>query len=370
MAFHNSKYLKGYEWSSWRPFNLIKIPPAQQAQRKSDYVITIDETNSSSPLDWFNAIISVKFYLRRNKAGAPANNARVAVINGSWMLINKLNVQYKGNTIISQPNIDYAVTVKYLLQQDCGFAESIGSNQFNFNDTADSTVITNNKGFAERQKLTNEDNVGQVDIPLKSYSFFDWLETELLPNGWMSFDVTFESNNNLIHRDNTAGEAAAIVGQVVIREIMLWVPRLIFNIEGEVLYLNQYLISKAWSYLKEDVVISAARNDSPGYFRILETIRRPCHLFVWALLDARMNNQLTSPVMWNIFNLTAATGGPHFTNLQLLVGNTRYLPLIPYENNDIPRVYHDVMNYMWGYNLNIKNFQLNVDNFTNLYGLY
>ena len=46
------------------------------------------------------------------------------------------------------------------------------------------------------------------------------------------------------------------------------------------------------------------------------------------------------------------------------------MPVIPYNNVDLDRIYHDSMNYGWGINSNIKYLQVMLSNFKSIFGYY
>ena len=79
MAFRTSEYLQRYELVRYQLDDVIRIPPNSQAQQKTGYKFTINDT--SSYYDWYNAYFEVQFQLQKLADGARYVVAdRVAVI--------------------------------------------------------------------------------------------------------------------------------------------------------------------------------------------------------------------------------------------------------------------------------------------------
>ena len=87
--------------------------------------------------------------------------------------------------------------------------------------------------------------------PLNNYSFFESFQSEIASNGNVSIDIDLESDYHSIFRPAGAAE-----GRYVISRFVLWVPRMIFNYKGENLFLEKYLKTHTWPYLKERIEIA------------------------------------------------------------------------------------------------------------------
>ena len=91
-----------------------------------------------------------------------------------------------------------------------------------------------NAGFLERKKILGASSVVDFELPLNRYSFFESLENELLPSTRIEIKLMIESDNNLIWQ-------AANDCRVMIMKMQLFVPRIVFNSEGQTLYMSQIL---------------------------------------------------------------------------------------------------------------------------------
>ena len=87
------------------------------------------------------------------------------------------------------------------------------------------------------------------------------LENELLPNTRVEINLEIESDGNLIWQ-------AGADCRLIITRMQLFVPRIIFNREGQSLYLSQYLKSHKWTYLRENIERSTSSQQISRYFRI------------------------------------------------------------------------------------------------------
>ena len=64
----------------------------------------------------------------------------------------------------------------------------------------------------------------------------------------LPINITLESSNNLIYRDG--GD----VGRVVVTKMKLWIAKMVFNPEGQQLFLSKYLKPHTWTFLKENLL--------------------------------------------------------------------------------------------------------------------
>ena len=113
------------------------------------------------------------------------------------------------------------------------------------------TDNTNYKeGFAKRIILVLVASTNNVLIPLNRYEFFNSLIDKIAPNGKTTIDILFESDVYIIFRPG------AVQGRYPITKLALWVPKMIFNAEGQRSLLSGFMKPKTWSYLKERVEIS------------------------------------------------------------------------------------------------------------------
>ena len=134
--------------------------------------------------------------------------------------------------------------------------------------------------------MTDAAAENNISIALNLYSYFAAFRNNLHPNLKINIKLTLENDDNIILR-NTA--APAPNSKVILTKLRLWVPKIIFNEEGLKAYLAEYLKPKTWIYHKEhqEIKQSGATNDS---FRSTG-IRRPRHVFIWAVPTLSYNNQ-------------------------------------------------------------------------------
>ena len=163
------------------------------------------------------------------------------------------------------------------------------------------------------------------EIPLNRYSFFEALEDKLLPNTNIDLSIEFDDDKNLIWRQGAA-DAAGTSYRLIIKRLQLFVPRLVFNSEGQKLYMENYLQPCKWTYLKETVFTSNLSKQNSGHFRITNGISKPRHVFVFFINNANINNQLENSFLYNTFNVS---DNPRtLTRCHLEVGNGNEYPRI------------------------------------------
>ena len=266
-----------------------------------------------------------------------------------------------------------------MLEYNPSYAKSVGTNEFYFLDTsrsadeekytkrrvthtknADNTgyevakVMLNdvnvnyNKGFAARKALLGLSTLVNCEIPLNRYSFFEALEDKLLPNTKIKLNIEFDNDKNLIWRQGAAdGDATSY--RLIITRLQLFVPRLVFNLEGQKLYLENYLKPYKWTYLKEVVFTSNVSKQSSGHFRITNGISKPRHVFVFIINNANIDNQLQNSFLYNTFSVS--TNPRTLNRCYLEVGNGNEYPDIHYKpTEDASRVFRDVKSYVYANN--------------------
>ena len=266
------------------------------------------------------------------------------------------------------------MNVKNLLEYNPSYAKSVGTNEFYFTDTSrhaeeskytrrfvehrrnaqdtadqrgemlDDVVANYNKGFAARKLLLGTSAEVNCEIPLNRYSFFEELQDKLLPNMKIDLNIEFDNDKNLIWRQGAA-DAAGTSYRLIIRRLELFVPRLVFNSEGQKLYMENYLKPYKWTYLKETVFTSNLSTQNSGHFRITNGISKPRHVFVFFINNANIDNQLQNPFLYNTFSVS--TNPRTLTRCHLEVGNGNEYPRLHYKpTEDSSRVFRDVMKYV------------------------
>ena len=212
------------------------------------------------------------------------------------------------------------------------------------------------------------------EIPLNRYSFFEELQDKLLPNVKIKLQIEIEKDKNLIWRGELANgnhpptDAAGTSYRLIVTRLQLFVQRLIFNSEGQKLYLEKYLKPHKWTYLAETTYNQDMRTQRTGNFKLTNAILKPRHVFIFFINNENLDNQLQNPFLYNTFYLTKdaqnVANNRTLEQCYLEVGNGNEYPRIKYEPLlDPSRVFRDVMKYVNANNdlqggtlLNISNF--------------
>ena len=317
------------------------------------------------------------------------------MVNGSNTLIKKLNVTANGRPVYDCDYANHGVNIKNLLEYNPSYAKSVGTNEFYFLDTSrnaeeekytkrqvthrrnaantgddaglmlDDVNVNYNKGFAARKLLLGLSAVVNCEIPLNRYSFFEELQDKLLPNMKIDLQIEFKDDKNLIWRQGAA-DAAGTSYRLIIKRLQLFVPRLIFNSEGQNLYMENYLKPYKWTYLKEVVFTSNISTQNSGHFRITNGMSKPRHVFIFFINNANINDQRYNPFLYNTFSIS--TNPRTLTRCHLEVGNGNEYPRLHYKPTEDPsRVFRDVMKYVNANNDLQGGTLLNISNFKNLY---
>ena len=372
-------YLERYEDVVFDFEQQLKIDPNDtQTQNRDGMKIVADNTGETTPFDWYNARLSIDFKVDKLVHHAAIDvNDNIGMVNGSNTLIKKLSVTANGRQVYDCDYANHCVNIKNLLEYNPSYAKSVGTNEFYFLDTTthsdgikyskrevqhtknadgtgaegESVMLQNinatyNKGFAARKQLLGTSTEVNCEIPLNRYSFFEELQDKLLPNMKIDLDIQSDDDKNLIWRgDRANADAPGTSYRLIIRRLQRFVPRWVFNSEGQKLYIENCLKPYKWTYLKETVFTSNVLKQNSGHFRITNGVSKPRHVFVFFINNANINNQLENPFLYNTFNIS--TGPRTLTRCHLEVGNGNEYPRLHYKPTEDPsRVFRDVMKYV------------------------
>ena len=383
-SFRNPKYLERYEDVVFDLEQPLDVAPANNAtQKKVGHKFIADNTGEATPFDWYNARLSVDFKvnLLANGGNIDADGDNLGIVNGSGSLIEKLTILANGRDVYSCNYANHVVNIKNLLEYNPSYVDSVATNEFYYLDktrhaerlefTINNTNVTGgaavvkgrianyNKGFAMRKALLGNSATVHCEIPLNRYSFFEALEDKLLPNTKIELNIELESDNNVLWR------AGGNDCRLILTRFQLFVPRLVFNSEGQKIYADNYLKPYKWTYLNEVVERSNNGQQQTGQFRITNGISKPRHVFVWAINTANVDSQEQNPFLYNTFNLP---NNANISRCYLEVGNGNEYPDIAFKPaTDPARVFREVMGYVYANNDFQGGTLLNRSNFENLF---
>ena len=411
-SFRNPKYLERYEDVVFDLEQPLNIAPANNTvQVRNNLKFIADNSGEVTPFDWYNARIALDFkveqhdgtdfviganvnddsILEANRAQITAYEAdQMGIVNGANSFISRLSVLANGKELYQCNYANHSVNIKNLLEYNKSYADSVATNEFYFLDTStsanknrftrrnvehrrnaangadepglmiDNTPASFNEGFAKRKALLGTSSTVRCEIPLNRYSFFEALEDKLLPNTKIEINFETEKDDNLIWR--TGGNRC----RVVITRLQLFVPRLIFNSEGNKIYMSEYLKPYKWTYLNEVVESNLAGNQAVGNFRITNGISKPRHVFVFIINTPNIESQTANPFLYNTFSVS--TDPRTLNRCYLEVGNGNEYPDIAYKpSSDPSRVFRDVMSYVFANNDFQGGTLLNRQNFENIF---
>ena len=397
LSFRTPRYLERYEDVVFDLENRLEINPNNtQHQNRDGLKIVADNSGETTPFDWYNARLSVNFKVDKLADGANiALNDNIGTVNGSNSLIKKIQVRAEGREVYDCDYANHCVNIKNLLEYNPSYAKSVGTNEYYFPDTSrhaeskkytrrqvthrrnaadnpdeaglmlDDVDVNYNKGFAVRKVLLGISAEVNCEIPLNRYSFFEELQDKRLPNVRIELQIEMENDKNLIWRTGAA-DAAGTTYRLIVTRLELYVPRMIFNSEGQKLYLENYLKPHKWTYLTETTYNQDMRTQRTGNFRLTNGILKPRHVFIFFINNANLDNQLSNPFLYNTFSVS--TNPRTLDQCYLEVGNGNEYQHLKYEPTlDPSRVFRDFMKYVNANNDLQGGTLLDISNFKNLY---
>ena len=103
-SFRNPKYLDRYEDVVFVLDQSLSVLPANNSnQNRKGIRFIADNTGEATPLDWYNARLSVDFEVNKLADGAniDADGDNIGVVNGSSSFIEKLTIIANGRDAYS-----------------------------------------------------------------------------------------------------------------------------------------------------------------------------------------------------------------------------------------------------------------------------
>ena len=374
MAFRTSNNLQRYEYVRFHLDNVIDQPANNASQKKNGYRFTINDR--STMFDFYNGYFEVTKELQKRATGAGYAAAdRITMINGAHSLIKHMVIKSSGKIVYESDNLHRITNVKNLLEYSDDYSRSVAKNSFWYIDT-DRTTADTNLGFEARRILTqaNADDGGggarRVNemIPLNRYNFFQELEREMLPPMQLTIEITLNPDSEMIHMAN--GTAP---GRVVISRLYLWLPRLIPKDSMYSKFVSDILKPTTWKYLRDLYYQSPNTRAVQNMFQISPAIDDVKHVFIYLQRTNGPNNVETerSPYLFDTFKLNP--GAEDYTSsllsCRIEYGQNTFYPELEYDNDSKIRIFNDLMAYAYRKNDFNTGTQLNLANFTSLYGL-
>ena len=372
MSFRTSENLQRYEYVRFHLDNVIEQPANNQSQKKTGYRFTINDR--STFFDFFNGYFEVTKELQKKANGAGYAAAdRITMINGSHSLIKHMVIKSSGKIVYESDNLHRITNVKNLLEYSDDYSRSVAKNSFWYIDT-DSTTANTNLGFEDRRILSqaNADDGGggariiNEMIPLNRYSFFQELERKMLPPMQLTIELTLNDDSELIHKAQ-----AAAAGRVVLKRLYLWLPRLIPKDSMYSNFVSEFLKPTTWTYMRDLYNQSANTQALQNMFQISPAIDNVEHVFVYLQRTDGPNDEESerSPYLFDTFQLNADNNNSSLSSCRLEYGNNTFYPELEYDADSKIRIFNDLMSYAFRKNDYNSGTQLNLSNFTSLYGL-
>ena len=220
---------------------------------------------------------------------------QATVINGSTSLINNLNIKQNGKVVYKGNNLFLTTQVKSLIEYSDDYARSIATDEHFYLDV-NNAADKDNAGYIQRLDASRDNKEVSCIMPLNRYSFFQSLETNMLPPTQIQIGATLTDDNVLIYKTAASEDA-----RVVVSKFVLWIPRMIFNSTGLSYDMKNYMIPISWTYLREMVEALNNIKHVDNNFRISPSILNPKYVFVFFQRSDNMNSQDNNPYLFDTF---------------------------------------------------------------------
>ena len=161
-SFRVPRYLERYEdvvFDLEQPLDFN--PNDGQYQKREVMKIVADNTEETTPFDWYNARLSIDFKVDKLADHAALNVIDFnGMVNGSNTLIKKLSVTANGRQVYDCDYANHCVNIKNLLECNPSYAKSVGTNEFYFPDTS---RRADGSKYLKRQVTHRQNAAGNAD---------------------------------------------------------------------------------------------------------------------------------------------------------------------------------------------------------------
>ena len=364
--FRNPKLLKKTTFVKFDLNTPLTFPLHTQKQIKTGYKFVINDRNRW--LDLYDAYFRVNYTLEATNNGDRLGAAVTSsTLNGSFSLVNKLEIKSAGKYLYNIDDAHKAALIKNLLDFSDDYARSTAKSQFWYLDTAQSVVLNDNAGIKARQLLTkriegggNPPAVVETIIPLNRFSFFEELGDKILPPMQLEFNIILQDDEELIWQNDGTDR------RIVVRTFELWVPSLQFTSEGQKLVNTNFLKPAKWKYLRETVLSSTARRDASGTWQITPGLKNAKHVFVYIQQTRKSKAYEFNPYIFDTFDIDG-DGSAKLLTCRLQSGSSEFYPELDYTSEVKERILQDVINFRYRKNDYNTGTQLNFANYSTLY---
>ena len=363
MSFRTSENLQRYEYVRFHLDNVIEQPANNQSKKKTGYRFTINDR--STMFDFFNGYFEASKDLQKIADGAGYAAERITMINGSHSLIRHMVIKSSGKIVYESDNLHRITNAKNLLEYSDDYSRSVAKNTFWYLDT-DGTTDDTNTGFEARRLQTTGARVINEMIPLNRYSFFQELERKMLPPMQLTIELTLNEDSELIHK-----VAAAAAGRVVVNRLYLWLPKLVPKDSMYSSFVSEFLKPTTWTYMRDLYNQSANTQAVQNMFQISPAIDNVKHVFIYLQRTDGPNNEESerTPYILDTFKLNTDDANSSLSSCRLEYGNNVFYPELEYDGDSKIRIFNYLMSYAFRKNDYNTGTQLNLHNYTSLYGL-
>ena len=337
--------------------------------------------------DFSKGYIDVSFRLERKTIGAYVNRGfddgdDTAIVNGIHSIIKRLTVKTDGKFLYDCDHVNFAVHIKKLLEMSKDYASTVGENELYY---LDNTIGNDSVGFIERKALTlvgtneAEDYVPVLNyrIPLNAYSIFAEMNFNNVLISGVQLRLLLEMEDD-VKVIQSASNADADLGRIVLTKMELMIPEVKFRPQYHARYIDSITSSTPirWSYLNETVHPFGPNTSSTGVFKIPNTVN-PKKVFFFFVNNNKLTSQIYNQFHFDSFfpdttyaNQIGATAGCTLTKARLEVGSGQYYPEVNYTpNEEIARLYGDVIRYSHADDDKSAGVQLSRKHFRDLYSM-
>ena len=116
MTFRSSQYCSRYDFCSFQLESALETPAGAAVQTKVGHKFSVDNFGETNSLDWHNAYIEADVVIKKADGTNYAAADEAAPINGIHGLIERLQVYFRGVSVVNTPSVNHAINLKNMIE--------------------------------------------------------------------------------------------------------------------------------------------------------------------------------------------------------------------------------------------------------------
>lgn len=317
----DTKYQEGTELVIIRPDGL-EGDPADGRFQKKDVRFEINNRGSlTTPYDFYNAFINIKFKIDKKADGA-ASDVACGVQNHISSMIRSLKLTLNSRMLLNNDKVNLVIPFLTAVGNSTNYENTLGNELF-FKD--DVNHIVNSAGVKKRIALTSASKEVQCVFRLSSLPFFNSLQSKFLPPGKYILDIKLVDDDSFL--------LGKVDHRYTVSTFNLHIPVMKFNGIGEHKYLKML---SSQTFKVQDYTLGELTSTNAANGSLKTQCLDPTDVFIFSIAEDQINNPVK---ILGASNLT----GLNFSRVQIFANGKSIKDTNP--TSEKAMLYVDMLDY-------------------------